>query len=82
LQFAAKWKIILFLNRLRYRKKFEPTDKKNFFFSTQKIVTKLSQIWVEDPGTGKPLSWIPDAGFTKATDPGSGSATLRTRERL
>ncbi len=38
---------------------------------TQKIVTKLSKIWVRDPG-----SEIPDPGVKKAPDPGSGSATL------
>ncbi len=42
---------------------------------TQKIVTRLSKIWVWDPGSGKTYSgfrskrhWIPD--------PGSGPATL------
>jgi hypothetical protein len=38
---------------------------------TQKIVTKLSKIWVWDPGSG-----IPDPGVKKTPDPGSGSATL------
>ncbi len=40
---------------------------------TQKVVTKLSKIWVWDPG-----SRIPDPGVKKAPipDPGSGSATL------
>jgi hypothetical protein len=51
----------------------------------QKIVTKLSKIWVwdpgseigiRDPGSGKKLFRIPDPGVKKATDPGSGSATL------
>ncbi len=37
----------------------------------QKIVTKLSKIWVWDPGSG-----IPDPGVKTAPDPGSGSATL------
>jgi hypothetical protein len=27
---------------------------------TQKIVSKLSKIWVWDPGSGKNLFWIPD----------------------
>jgi hypothetical protein len=46
---------------------------------TQKIVTntKLSKIWVWDPGSGKNLFRIPDPGFKKAPDPGSGSATLQ-----
>jgi hypothetical protein len=29
---------------------------------TQKIVNKLSKIWVWDPGSGKNLFWIPDPG--------------------
>ncbi len=33
---------------------------------TQKIVTKLSKIWVWDPWSG-----IPDPGVKKAPDPGS-----------
>jgi hypothetical protein len=50
---------------------------------TQKIVTKLSKMWVWDPGygirdprSGKNLFRIPDPGVKKAPDPGSGSATL------
>jgi hypothetical protein len=39
----------------------------------KKIFTKLSKIWVWDPGSGIP---IPDPGVKKAPDPGSGSATL------
>jgi hypothetical protein len=46
---------------------------------TQKIVTKLSKIWVWDPGSGKNLFRIPDPGVKKAPDPGSGSATLTSR---
>ncbi len=38
---------------------------------TQKIVTKLSKIWVWDPGSGKNLFRIPDPGVKKAPDPGS-----------
>jgi hypothetical protein len=45
-------------------------------FFTQKIVTKLSYIWVWDPGSGKNLFRIPNPGVKKAPDPGSGSATL------
>jgi hypothetical protein len=41
---------------------------------TQKIVTKLSKVWVWDPGSGKNLFWIPVPGVKKAPDPGS--ATL------
>jgi hypothetical protein len=43
---------------------------------TQKIVTKLSKIWVWDSGSGKNLFRIPDPGVKKAPDPGSGSAPL------
>jgi hypothetical protein len=41
-----------------------------------KIVTKLSKIWVWDPGPGKKIFRIPDPGVKKAADPGSGFATL------
>jgi hypothetical protein len=37
----------------------------------QKIVTKLSKVWVWDPGSGKNLFGIPDPGVKKAQDPGS-----------
>ncbi len=50
---------------------------------TQKVVTKLSKIWIwdpesgiRDPGSGINLFRIPDPGFKKAPNPGSGSATL------
>jgi hypothetical protein len=49
---------------------------------TQKIVTKLSKIWIWDPGSGKNLFRIPDPGVKKAPDPGSGSATLQKNELL
>ncbi len=50
----------------------------------QKIVTKLSKVWVWDPGSEirkKPIpdpgvKKAPDPGVKKAPDPGSGSATL------
>jgi hypothetical protein len=38
---------------------------------TQKIVNKLSKIWVWDPGSGENIFWIPDPGVTKAPDPDS-----------
>jgi hypothetical protein len=41
-----------------------------------KRITKLSKIWVWDPGSGKNLFRIPDPRGQKAPDPGSGSATL------
>jgi hypothetical protein len=50
---------------------------------TPKIVTKLSKIWVWDPGSKirdpektYSGSGIPDPGVKKASDPGSGSASL------
>jgi hypothetical protein len=49
---------------------------------TQKIVTKPSKIWDWDPGSGKNLFRIPDQGVKKAPDPGSGSATLVSRETI
>jgi hypothetical protein len=48
-------------------------------FFTQKIVTKLSKIWVWDPGSGKNLFWIPDPGVKKAPDPGSGTLLSSNR---
>jgi hypothetical protein len=44
---------------------------------TQKIFTKLSKIWVWDPGFGKNLFRIPDPGVKMTSDPGSGSARLQ-----
>jgi hypothetical protein len=44
---------------------------KNF---AQKIVTKLSKVWVWDPGSEIREKPIPDPGVKKAPDPGS--ATL------
>jgi hypothetical protein len=49
---------------------------KNYRTFTRKIVTKLSKIWVWDPGFGIRNKPIPDPGVKKALDPGSGSATL------
>jgi hypothetical protein len=48
---------------------------------TQKIVTKLSKVWVWDPGSEirdpeKTYSGSRIQGVKKAPDPGSGSATL------
>jgi hypothetical protein len=44
----------------------------------QKIVTKLSKIWVLDPGSENrdPEKTHPGSRVKKAPDPGSGSATL------
>jgi hypothetical protein len=38
---------------------------------TQKIVIRLSNLWVWETGSGKNLFRIPDPGFKKAPDPGS-----------
>ncbi len=59
----------------RGEKKFDVIS----FYIATKIVTKLSKVWVWDPGSGKNLSRIPDPGVKKAPDPGSGSATLPPR---
>ncbi len=62
---------------------FEVLKKKNWAnfqriieLFTPKIVTKLSKIWLWDPGSGKNLFRIPDPGAKKAPDPVSGFATL------
>ena len=49
---------------------------------TQQIVTKLSKKWVWDPGSGKNLFGIPDPEVKKASDPGSGSASLLCRPKF
>jgi hypothetical protein len=43
---------------------------------TQKIVVKLSEIWVWDLGSGKNIFRIPEPGVKKAPDLGSGYETL------
>jgi hypothetical protein len=48
---------------------------------TQKIVIKLSKIWVWDPGSGKNLFWIPNPGIKKAPDPGSTTLLCLCRDR-
>ncbi len=62
---------------------FEMLNKKNcanfqriIELFTQKIVAKLSNIWVWDPGSRIRKKHIPDPGVKKAPDPGSGFATL------
>ncbi len=57
------------------KKKIWANFQRNIELLTQKIVTKLSKIWIWDPGSGKNLFWILDPGVKKAPDPGSGSAT-------
>jgi hypothetical protein len=58
------------------KKKIRPNFQRIIELFTQKIVTKLSKIWIWDPGSGKNLYRILDPGVKKAPDPGSGSATL------
>jgi hypothetical protein len=43
---------------------------------TQKIVTKLSKIWIWDPGSEKNLFRIPDPGVKTAPEPGSATLEL------
>jgi hypothetical protein len=47
----TKLKIILFLNR--YLKKFEPVEIELLYFLRKKLFPKVSEIWFEDPGSGK-----------------------------
>jgi hypothetical protein len=56
------------------KKKIWPNFQRIIELFTQKIVTKLSKIWVlgsviGDPGSGKNLFQIPDPGVKKAPDP-------------
>jgi hypothetical protein len=71
-----KLNIILFLKILK--KKIWAKFQRIIEVFTQKIVTKLSKIWVWFWDRKKP---IPDAGVKKAPDPGSGSATLKDRKK-
>ncbi len=71
---VTKLNIILVLKF--WRKKFGPIFWRIIELFTQKIVTKLSKIWVRDPGSEKNLFRIPDPGVKMAPDPGSGSTTL------
>jgi hypothetical protein len=48
---------------------------KNLYILRQNLVTKLSEIWVEDPGSAIRKNY-PDPGVKKAPDPRS--ATLQT----
>ncbi len=58
-------------------KKFEPIDIE-FNFLILKVVPKLSEIWVGGPRSDFRKNYTgPGSRGQKATDPGSGSATLR-----
>jgi hypothetical protein len=58
------------------KKKIWANFKKIAELFSQKMVAKLSKIWVWDPRSGIRKKPIPDPGVRKAPDPGSGSATL------
>jgi hypothetical protein len=63
------------------KKKFWANFQRIIELFTQKIVTKLSKIWVWDPGSGirkKTYSASRIQGLKKAPDLGSGPATLIT----
>jgi len=55
------------------KKNFWANFKRFIELFTKTIVTKLSKIWVWDPGSGKKRFRIPDPGVKKAPDPGSGT---------
>jgi hypothetical protein len=77
------YKIINYFSFEVLKKKIWANFQRIIELFTQKIVTKLSEIWVWDPGSEirdpeKTYSGsrIPDSGVKKAPDPRSGSATL------
>jgi hypothetical protein len=55
------------------RKKFRPIFKELLKFLPKKfsICSQIYGFGIQDPGSGKNLSRIPDAGVKKAPDPGS-----------
>jgi hypothetical protein len=57
---------------------------RSIVFFTEKFVTKLSKIWVWDPGSGKILFPDPGSRVIKAADPGSATqtATKVNREKM
>jgi hypothetical protein len=65
------WRILL-------KKKIWANFQRIIELFTQKIVTKLSKIWLWDPGSGKNLFWIPDPGVKKALDPRSATLDIFT----
>ncbi len=75
----TKFKLILLL--IRYRKKFEPTDKELKYYTIiylKDSYSALKKKMGRDPGSAKNLSRIPDPGIKKHRIPdlGFGSATL------
>jgi hypothetical protein len=74
----TKMKTILFLNS--YGKKFEPIYKELEYFLPKKtlIISQKYGLRIQEPRSGirNKLIPFPDPGVKKASDPGSGSATL------
>jgi hypothetical protein len=64
-------------NLMSYLEKIWANFQRIIELFTQRIVTKLSKVWVWDPGSGKNLFRIPDPGVKKAPDPGSGTLGSR-----
>jgi hypothetical protein len=64
-------KIVHYFNFEVLKKKIWANFQRIIELFAQKIVTKLSKVWVLDPGSGKNLFRIPDPGVKKAPDPGS-----------
>jgi hypothetical protein len=67
----TKLKIILFFEQVK--KKLWANLQRIIEIFTQKVVIKISKIWVWDPRSGKNLFRILDPGVKKAQDPGSGT---------
>jgi hypothetical protein len=61
------YKIELFIFEMS-KKKIRANFQRILELYTQKIVTKLSKIWVWVPGSGKNTFRIPDSGVKKAPD--------------
>ncbi len=70
----TKLKIILVL---KLKEKIWGQFSKNYRTFFKKIVTKLSKIWVWDPGSGENLSRIQGSKRHRIPDSRSGSATLK-----
>ncbi len=64
-------KIVHYFNFEVLQKKIWANFQRIIELFAQKIVTKLSKVWVWDPGSGKNLFRIPDPGVKKAPDPRS-----------
>jgi hypothetical protein len=62
-------KIVNYFSFEMLKKKICANFQRIIYLFTPKIVTKLSKIWLWDPGSGKNLLRIPDPGVKKAPDP-------------